>query len=623
VIRPRSPRLALVLILALGLLARLVRWAADFPIWGDEGFVACNFLTRDLRRLLQPLEFGMVAPVGWLVPSFWLSKLLGPEPWVLRLPALAAGSAALLLFAPFARRVLGRTAGVAAAALFAASYYLVRHSAEVKPYAFDLLFGLLITARAWRLIRPADSSGRVRSSESDLPPADTDPPARATDEHGTSPPRSRPVNRRSAWVAFTVLAAGAVWCSYPAAFVAAGALLVLGGVVVSERRRNAAFNWLLSCAIVGASFVAMYALVGRHQQWTEERIADARHWDDHFLPVERPWIWPWWLLRELTGNMLAYPNGGPRFGSSATFLLAAAGAASLWRAGRRREVLLFASPLLPMLVASALRRYPFGGSARITLHLAVPVCLLAARGLVSVLWAWKRRDAAGDESIARARRAARGMKLFALGMALWCAATIAADLVHPYKSKGDVLHRDAVAWLRDRSRPGDRWVVFGRLGLDEPGHAAGSAPWPRAPDLVSWRGSGGRLRYYLLLDARSAGAELLWAPPPEAILPGGEPPDPRAPKESPETRDENPAKPSAPQAGEAEVSRRLWLIVYHDNEAAFPEDAFADYHAVLESHAGARTAEQTFILGPASRDPITGASREESITVFRFEPRRS
>ncbi len=505
----------LLLVVALGLVARLVRLAVDFPIWGDEAAVACSFLSRDLRGLLQPLEFEMVAPIGWLAPTFGLSKLLSPEPWVLRLPALVAGSAALVVFACFARRAVGRGGGLAAAALFAASYYLVRHSAEVKPYAFDLLFGVGITASAWRLLRWIDDRG--------------------------------------AWAAFGALCAAAVWCSYPAAFVASGALLALGVVALHERRRGAIVAWLLAGAAVAASFIAMYALFGREQQWTEERLADARHWDDHFLPLSQPWLWPWWLLKELTGNLLAYPNGGPRFGSSATFLLAVAGGVSLWRSGRRRELLLLTAPLLPMLVASALRKYPFGGSARIALHLSVPVCLLAARGLV----------------------AARGARFVAPAMALWLAVTIGRDVAHPFKTEQDVKNRAAIAWLRDASSKGDRWIVFGAYEKSD-----------LAPDLRGWRGSSGRLRYCLLLGQRAAGVDLLWAPPPDSL-------DARAPG-------------------------RTWLVVYRDNEAPFPEELGSVYRAELASRLGAPAEERRLVLGPASPDPTTGAKREESLTFLRF-----
>lgn len=539
-------------IVALGALARLARFGLRFPIWGDEAFVACSFLTRDFAGLFEPLEFEMVVPLGWLLPTFALSKLLGAEAWVLRLPALAAGLAAMVLFAAFARRALRRHEALVAVALFAASYYLVRYGAEVKPYAFDLLVGLLITRSAWRLLR---SGGEARGGSGD------------------------PIG----WIVFTCAASVGVWFSYPAAFVASGALLVLLPVQLARWRRTEPprpvaplLACLLATAVIAASFVAMYDVIGARQQWSEERIADARHWDDHFAPVDRPWLLPWWLLRELAGNMLAYPNGGPDFGSSATLLLVVTGAVAWWWRGRRREVLLLVSPLLPMLIASALRRYPFGGSARITLHLAVPVCLLAGVGLLSIARKFAARIRARRPARASGRGAARTAAFaFAAAMALFLAGTIARDVAFPFKDARDVTIRAAIAAIRDETRPGDRWIVFGHFGLaDAPAGAA-----PGAPDLRSWRGSAARLRYWLLLLARESGAELHWAPVADTL--------------------------------DAAHPGSTWLLAYRDNEAGFPESKWTAYRELFVTLLGIPAASERHDFGAS----LTG---REELRVLRW-----
>ena len=50
----------------IGLVWRLVRYSLAFPLWGDEAFLAVNFLTRDLAGLARPLEFDQIAPPGFL-----------------------------------------------------------------------------------------------------------------------------------------------------------------------------------------------------------------------------------------------------------------------------------------------------------------------------------------------------------------------------------------------------------------------------------------------------------------------------------------------------------------------------------------------------------------------------
>jgi len=532
-------RKAWAVVVALGLLARLVRWGVDFPIWGDEAYVGCSLLARDLRGLLEPLEFEMVVPLGWLLPTGWLAAHVGASTLVLRLPALVAGIAALLLFARLARETLStRTSGwrggavaLLAVAWFGGSYYLIRHSAEIKPYAFDLLAGVLLYGAALRAAR----------------------------------------RERHAWAVFATLGVVAVWCSYPSIFVAAGA----GGTAalaaaVGVRRDDGATpsapaGWPLragSAALiaVATSFFVMYFAFGHAQQWSEERIADARHWDDHFLPVAQPWRWPWWLLRELTGNLLAYPNGGPRFGSSATFLLCVAGAIAWWRRGRRVELAVLLAPLVPMLVASGLRKYPFGGSARIALHLAVPVCLLAASGVAALA-----------ARLASLRAAARATRVATIVLAAFAFGSVARDLAKPWKTEQDRKSREAFAWFEQQLAPGDAVAIFGAYG-----------PSANAPDLRGWRGSSGRLRWYLLQLARDRGVALSWAPDP------------------------------------ATLDHAPWLVVYRDNEAGFPEEQHAAWRRAMTVAFGEPSLERDFDLGAASPDPLTGAGRRERITFARI-----
>ena len=46
------------LLVALGVLARLVRYLVDYPIWHDEAFVAASLWDRGFADLARPLEYG-------------------------------------------------------------------------------------------------------------------------------------------------------------------------------------------------------------------------------------------------------------------------------------------------------------------------------------------------------------------------------------------------------------------------------------------------------------------------------------------------------------------------------------------------------------------------------------
>jgi len=51
---------------ALGVVLRLFRYGRNFPLWGDESFVAVNFITRGYGDLLKPLAYGQIILRSWL-----------------------------------------------------------------------------------------------------------------------------------------------------------------------------------------------------------------------------------------------------------------------------------------------------------------------------------------------------------------------------------------------------------------------------------------------------------------------------------------------------------------------------------------------------------------------------
>src|SRR5262249_60883643 len=76
----RSPRTILrlgVLLLALGLVCRAVRYLLQFPFWGDEGYVLVNFLDRDYLGLTKMLDGCQVAPIPFLWGEATAYRLLG------------------------------------------------------------------------------------------------------------------------------------------------------------------------------------------------------------------------------------------------------------------------------------------------------------------------------------------------------------------------------------------------------------------------------------------------------------------------------------------------------------------------------------------------------------------
>lgn len=453
-----SAATATLVVLGLGLLWRTIRYALAFPLWGDEAFLALSLVTRSLAGLSQPLEFGQIAPPGFLWAEWGVVRLLGTGEGALRLLPYLASVGSLVLFWRFCRDIAGRRVVLVAVALLAASFYPARHGNEVKPYAVDMLVALVLTTLGWRVWLAPRSATR--------------------------------------WVALAVAGIVGVWCSYPAIFPAAS-ILALTGVRAWRERASRAIGWASACLLlVAANWAVMTWTFALPQASASAWLPDLLTWRDAFPPLARPWRLPWWLLNVHTGNMLAYPHGGNHFGSTLTFLLVTTGTWRLWRQPKHRALLwLWLGPLAFALAAAALRKYPYGTSARVMLYMAPAFCFLAAEGIVTLLRAWDRRALRyGPQVIAG---------LLSLAVMAWTA----TDLHAPYARKSDQEMRQRIRQLAASTRPGDRWVVFD-----------GATPLPQVPDLMLslWVQRLAEFRY----DVRSnAPVPVDWEPDPRAVTP--------------------------------------------------------------------------------------------------------
>jgi hypothetical protein len=411
-------------LLALGLLWRVVRYAMRFPFWGDEAYLNTSFLCRDFRGLLEPLEYFQVAPLLYLWGQRVCYLLGGGGEYALRFQSLVAGIAALLLFVPLAWRLLGPRAAAIAVGVFGGSYFVVRYATESKQYSGELLISVVMLwlAAEW-LRRPHDVRFALASCLAVIP---------------------------------------ALWLSFPAAFVAGGISLTLFVVCLRHPSRPAWLGWLGFNLATGASFITYYIVylyVHSTQKvgtWLED------WWDGAYPPLaaftgaagpadllRAAGELAWWLVTIHTGKMLAFPQGGDHFQSSLTAVLCVIGAFALWRAGQRGLALLLVSALPVMFVAAALHRYPYGGSERTMLFYVPAICLLWGAGAAKVIDEWLPltwRDRVGG-----------GLGLVLL---LFPALGALRDVVEPYKNVGYALARATTAEAAALPQPGDRVVAF-------------------------------------------------------------------------------------------------------------------------------------------------------------------
>jgi hypothetical protein len=392
----RSLRLrqATFVILSVGILWRLIRYALRFPLWGDEASVALNLLDRDFGTILQPLKYGQVAPVLFLWGELAMQKFLGASEYALRLFPLMSGMLATFFFWRWSKLLRDDTYALFAVGFYALGYYTVRHSVEIKPYAEDQLVAtvLLLVATLWML---------------------------------------RPERLRYGWLLAAMLPIG-VAGSFPSVFLAGGIMLALAAAFLRHHKISIWIVWLLCGIALIATFALLYTRVDATRYNQIQRIM---HWGwrDSFPP---PRFFPFvvWLLDAHTGNIFAYPVGGNHGGSTITFLLFLVG---VWWVIRNRgwewRLLIFV-PFALTFVAAAIHRYPYGGSARVAQHLAPAICLLAAVGLTFVI-----RKLIPEERFRH--RAVVG--IFALFVVI-AVIGIARDFARPYHGAADQLVRSTI-----------------------------------------------------------------------------------------------------------------------------------------------------------------------------------
>jgi hypothetical protein len=401
------------LFVALGIAARLIRYALRFPLWEDEAFLAANFLHCGYLDLAGPLDYFQVCPLGFLWVQLTIVKLLGFNEYTLRLVPLLAGLASLLLFRHLAGRFLKGAALVLAVAIFSVSYPCIRYSVEAKQYGVEMFVSLVLltlVVQWWR--RP----------------------------------------ERTAWLwTLAAFAPVAVWLSYSTIFVGGAASLFVAWILFTTRTSTTSqpnackahglqpvgfVPWLVMTLALAGSLAGLYFVSARHQGAKALEIMQ-RAWGRGFPPLGEPLGLLGWLADAHTGEMLAYPVGARHGGSTVTLLLCLAALVLLARRRRWGVIALCLGPLALSLAAAALRRYPYGQMTKFQLFAAPAFCLLA--GLGAALLAL--RPIGGP----RFRPASvRFALLLLMAIGLGC---VGRDFLFPAKSASAMRARDFARWF--------------------------------------------------------------------------------------------------------------------------------------------------------------------------------
>lgn len=327
----------------LGLGLRALHYLRCPDIWYDEAVLLVNVLDKSFLELLGNLPYEAPPPplFAWLERAVYLA--FGDSMYAMRLVPFLASCGAMLLVPVVARRILSAAAAPWAVLLFAVSDRMLWHACEAKQYALEVFIAI---AMLWLF----DAL------------------------------RSRPF-----WLQvtiFTLLAPPVIFVCYPGVFLYGGLLVGLLPQVWRSRRMSTWAGYAILTTVVVASF-AVLLLGPIRAQRSEDLVND---WQElqKFPPWDHVSRVPWWMLRS-TLEIFDYASRPTGFVLAP---LAVLGFWSLWRRGRREWLAVMLVPMLLPLLASLVRRYPYGG-VRLLAYLAPALLLLVAEGIV-VLWNWFR-----------------------------------------------------------------------------------------------------------------------------------------------------------------------------------------------------------------------------------------
>ena len=377
-----------------GVAIRLEQYIFNRSLWLDESLMALNILHRSFRQLTQQLDFHLVGPLAWLFTEKACNLLFGNREMALRLPQILSGVLAMLLIPLLAKRLLPQRAVAVAVGLFALSRPLIYYSSELKPYGSDAFFALLLwLVGFWALER--------RASVATL-------------------------------VVVALCGVAVTWFSHPVLFVLAGLGVAIVWSAIGSRdwRRLAAFSPVF--LLWAASFAVNYVILlkaGSHDPQLRVSypfLLSIRHFGD----VE--------AIFESIFGLQQNPN---------TLLLGVAilaftvGCLYFWRHDRIAFSFLF-TPLVFVLLASALHRYPLTGRFYVFFMPALVIAI-----------------AAGADQIRLAARSSTLPIATALFVLLFFqpAFSTAEMVMHPMQASE---LRPVLQYVKQHAQPDDVWYVY-------------------------------------------------------------------------------------------------------------------------------------------------------------------
>jgi len=328
------------IILALGILIRVIQYVSNRSLWLDEAMLSSNIVNRTSLGMLQPLDKAQGAPVGFLILEKLAVLIFGQNEYSLRLLPLLSGVLALFVFYKVSKIYLKDKVVPFAVLLFSISFPLIRYSSEVKQYSTDVLVALILYLIADQFFSKKKG------------------------------------NRK--YIIFGFVGSLSILISHPSVFVLAG----VGTVIFILYLHSGEWKEVKKLAVIYLFWIINFAIVYYfflHDLTSQKFLLKV--WEHSFAPFPPSSASKinWYFNYFYFGNFKYF--FGDQVYMIAAFLFTI-GLASIFI---EKNVKLAASisPAVFLLVASALRMYPAG--ERLVLFMISPLILITSKGAIDLI----------------------------------------------------------------------------------------------------------------------------------------------------------------------------------------------------------------------------------------------
>jgi hypothetical protein len=335
--RSRLATLLVVLLVLLGIGARVFQFWRNDSLMLDECAVCLNVANRDLGGFTRRLGYDQAAPLGFLILQKAVFATVGMDDITTRVVPLIFGLLTIVLIVLLSRRLFdiksNPCATILAIGLIALNRGIIGYSATAKQYSLECAITLLLLLALAECIGEGDSRGS---------------------------PASRML---------LVLSPALLWFSYGAVFIIGGMGAALVGRAVFLKRSEA---WKLAIYFGLAAFLMLvpFYLLSMHAASANRALA--ADWARSYLPLWPPEATVLWLYHHFVsvGEMLIHLRLAfcVPLALFAVAIQAVYSRSWFWIAG--------VASILLSLIASALHYYPFEG--RLLLFLMPVFALITA-----------------------------------------------------------------------------------------------------------------------------------------------------------------------------------------------------------------------------------------------------